>query len=119
MRPKFTPRLKRIASRITGVKTPTKVATPSRSKKRADVLTPDRWRIVAAYLEISQGKDRLSRGGFNQLKQRFPTLKLNQRTVQKLVKQYKEQSRDVETAASVDLWRKEIEVWRWWIEVFY
>ena len=106
MPPKFTPRLKRVASRVTGVKTPTKVATPSRRKKRADVLTPDRWRIVTAYLEISQGKDRLPRGGFNQLKQRFPTLKLNQRTVQKLVKQYKEQSRDVETDARVDLRRK-------------
>ena len=69
MPPKFTPRLKRVASRVTGVKTPTKVATPSRRKKRADVLTPDRWRIVTAYLEISQGKDRLPRGGFNQLKQ--------------------------------------------------
>ena len=62
MPPKFTPRLKRVASRVTGVKTPTKVATPSRRKKRADVLTPDRWRIVTAYLEISQGKDRLPRG---------------------------------------------------------
>ena len=86
MPPKFTHRLKRVASRVTGVKTPTKVATPSRRKKRAEVLTPDRWRIVTAYLEISQGKDRLPRGGFNQLKQRFPMLKLNQRTVQKLVK---------------------------------
>ena len=118
MPPKFTPRLKRVASRVTGVKTPTKVATPSRRKKRADVLTPDRWRIVAAYLEISQGNDRLPRGGFNQLKQRFPTLKLNQRTVQKLVKQYKEQSGRGNSCLRRST-AQEIEVWRWWNEVFY
>ena len=105
---KKPPRLSRVASRMAGLATPSSKRTraPTPRKKCADVKTPDRWRVVTAYLELCKGRDRLPRGSMASLKARFPHLNLTARTVQRIVDLYKTQTMDAEAAGKVRLTRR-------------
>ena len=78
------PRLRQVAARIGGLATPgaKRKCPPTPRKKHADLKTPDRWRMIMAYLELCKGKDRLPRRAMETLKKRFLHLNLNAKTVQ-------------------------------------
>ena len=56
---------------------------------------------VSFYVQLSDGKDCLPRGGIEKLKKRFASLNFSACTVQRLVKGYHLQIADEETAAHV------------------
>ena len=110
---KKAPRLCRVAARIACLATQgTKwKCPPAPHKKQADLKTPDRWRIVTAYLELCKGKDRLLRGAMETLKKRFPHLHLNPRTVQRTVDLYKKQAEEDATSGNVRMTRRRASFW--------
>ena len=105
---KKPPRLQRVAAKIAGAATPSARRTrpPTPRRKGADIKTPDRWRIVSAYLELCRGRDRLPRGAMSKLKSRFPHLQLSSRGIQKIVELFKRQAQDNQTAGNVRLTRR-------------
>lgn len=96
----------RVASHLRGQATPLRasVRPPTPREKGADVRTPDRRKIVAAYFELLKGRTRLPSGAMETLKSRFPHLKLTPRTIQRLVKLSKEQQ--VQQPTSIRLTRR-------------
>ena len=103
---KKPPRLARVAARVAGLQTPVKPAVQLPLRKRgADILTPMRWKIIAKYYQLSGGKDRLPRGGMLKLKSQFPNANLSTRSIQRLAKEYKDQT-SVSTVDVVELSRK-------------
>ncbi len=100
------PRLRRVAAHIAGMKTPSKPAGRISRKKGADLVTPSRWKVVTSYFQLLGGRSRLPPGGFEKLKNRFPSLNLNARSIQRLVKNFREQTSDTTLDGDVDLSRQ-------------
>ena len=103
------PRLARVARRVAGLETPQKPAALPMRKKGKDIRTPSRWRVAAAYLELATESGGLPHGGMKKLNARFPGMNLTARTVQRIVKQYREQAESVETSDQIDMSRKRAE----------
>ena len=102
---KNPPRLHHVAASVAGLQTPSKpAANPHVRKSGADLPTPSRWRVVTVYFQVSKGKDRLPRGGMQELRRRFPSYNLTPRLVQRIVKNYRNQEEI--SAEEVDLSRK-------------
>ena len=105
--PKKPPRIARLAAKLAGMPTPPqKRRQPPPRQIGADIKTPDHWRIVTAYLELSKGHDSLPRGALPQLKSRFPHLQLSERTIRRIFQTYKEQARNAEKSGNVRMTRR-------------
>ena len=90
---KKPPRLARVAAHVAGLQTPARPAVQLPLRKRGPgILTPMRWKIIAAYCQLSGGNDRMPRGGMLRLKSQFPNANLSTRSIQRLVKEYKDQT---------------------------
>eukprot|EP00117_Sycon_ciliatum_P039056 scpid92697/ scgid1715/ len=102
------PRLKRVVAKIAagGVTPATQVKQATPRKRGAEIKTPDRWRIVTAYMALAKGRDRLPRGSIAKLKSQFPHLQLNARSVQRIVENYKKQAQDTATKGNIRMTRR-------------